>query len=69
MAVISVIHDINLAMEFSTQLLFLHHGKMLAYGAPREIATPEILRRLYGIDFTCYSDETATYVRPVLQSQ
>ena len=69
MAVISVIHDINLAIEFSTHLLFLHKGKMLAYGEPREIANPEILRKLYGMNFIRYSDETATYVRPILQHQ
>ena len=68
MAIIAVIHDINLAIEFSTQLLFLLDGRMLAYGEPQEIATPDTLRKLYGMNFTCYGDAAATYVRPNLQT-
>lgn len=68
MAIIAVIHDINLAIEFSTQLLFLQDGRMLAYGEPQEVATPDILRKLYGMNFTCYGDAAATYVRPNLQT-
>lgn len=66
MAVIAVIHDINLALEFSTHLLFLQNGQMLAYGKPQEVTTPETLRKLYGMDFTLYRDAAATYVRPSL---
>jgi len=64
MAVIAVMHDINLALEFSTQLLFLHNGRMLSFGEPQEVATPANLKKMYGLDFTLYRHGAATYVRP-----
>ena len=69
MAVIAVIHDINLAIEFSTELVFLQNGRILACGEPRKIATPDRLQQLYGMNFTCHSDAAATYVRPVVAEQ
>ncbi len=64
MAVIAVIHDINLALRFSTHLLFLQDGRTLAYGQPEEIALADTLQRLYGMEFILYRDAAATYVRP-----
>lgn len=66
LAVLAVIHDINLALEFSTELLFLYQGKMLAYGKPQEVATSANLKQLYGLDFSLHRDAAATYVRPIL---
>ncbi|MBP2654567.1 MAG: yusV 2 [Firmicutes bacterium] len=66
MAVIAVIHDINLALQFSTQLMFLKNGRILAYGKPQDVATTEVLKSLYGMNFNIYSDAAATYVRPNL---
>ncbi|WP_312521396.1 ABC transporter ATP-binding protein [Anaerospora sp.] len=64
MAVIAVMHDINLAMQFSTDLLFLKKGQVLAYGSCREVATAENLHQLYDMDFILHRDAAATYVRP-----
>lgn len=64
MAVIAVMHDINLAMQFSTDLLFLKKGQVLAYGSCLEVATAENLYQLYDMDFTLHCDAAATYVRP-----
>lgn len=66
LAVIAVIHDINLALQFSTHLLFLHNGRILAFGKPQEVTTSKILKKLYGMDFTICCDAVATYVRPNL---
>lgn len=67
LAVIAVLHDINLALNFSTHLLFLKHGRMLAYGRPQAIATPEMLNQLYDMKFTVYGDAAATFVMPVTE--
>lgn len=66
MAVIAVIHDLNLALQFSTELLFLKDGGILAYGKPKQTATLPILKQLYGMDFTLHCDAAATYVRPIV---
>lgn len=65
-AVIAVLHDINLALQFSTELLFLKNGGILAYGTPQQTATPAILKQLYGMEFTLHCDAAATYVRPIV---
>lgn len=64
LAVMAVLHDINLALAYSTDLLLLKEGEILAYGHPAEAATPAHLKALYGMEFTLYSDAAATYVRP-----
>lgn len=64
MAVIAVMHDINLAMQFSTDLLLLKKGQILAYGSSPGVATAENLRNLYDMEFTLHCDAAATYVRP-----
>jgi iron complex transport system ATP-binding protein len=65
MAVIAVIHDMNLALQFSTQLLLLKDGCTLAYGEPREVASMEMLKKLYGIEFTLYNKADTTYALPI----
>lgn len=67
LAVIAVIHDVNLALKFSTHLLFLKNGRMLAYGRPQAIATPEMLKQLYDMKFALYSDAAATFVMPIIE--
>jgi iron complex transport system ATP-binding protein len=69
LAVISVIHDINLALQFSTELLFLKKGRILAYGKPQQVATAAILKELYGMNFILYAAAAATYVMPVNVAQ
>jgi iron complex transport system ATP-binding protein len=66
LAVIAVLHDLNLALQFSTELLFLKNGGVLAYGEPQQTATPAILQQLYGMEFTLHRDAAATYVRPIV---
>lgn len=65
MAVVAVIHDINLALNFSTHLLFLKDGRVLDYGLQQEVMSPAILKKVYDMDFTLHGDTTAAYVRPM----
>lgn len=64
MAVIAVLHDINLAIEFSSHLMFLKDGRILDYGEPRSVISKKLLKELYGMDFTLHNDATGIYVRP-----
>ncbi len=47
-AVAVVTHDINLASLYSDKLLFLHGGKCLAWGEPRDVLVEEILHAAFG---------------------
>lgn len=49
-AVISVVHDLNLARAFGTHAVLLQNGKRKAGGTAEEVFTRENLREVYGLD-------------------
>ena len=44
-----VTHDVNLAAEFADRVMLLKDGKGIAIGSPREVLTPELLRKVFGL--------------------
>jgi len=48
--VVAVMHDINLAAEFSDSLILLNHGEIKAMGSPEEVITEEMIRELYNME-------------------
>jgi len=48
-AVVVVLHDVNMAARFCDEIIALHGGAMIARGTPDAIMQPEALRRIYGI--------------------
>lgn len=46
---VGVVHDLNLAVQFADRLLLLHHGRILADGATRDVLTEEHLRTAFGV--------------------
>ncbi|MBV9958592.1 MAG: ABC transporter ATP-binding protein [Acidobacteria bacterium] len=46
---IVVTHDINLAAEFADLVLLLKGGRTFAFGSPREVLQPEMLREVFEI--------------------
>lgn len=49
-AVVMVVHDINLAARYADRLLAMHKGSMLACGTAGEVVTEEIMSKLYQVD-------------------
>ena len=49
--VITVIHDLNYAIQYSDYLVFLNKGKVFSCGEPEEVITNENLRKVYDMDF------------------
>ena len=49
-AAVVVTHDVNLAAEFTDQVMLLKNGRMIAMGSPREVLTPELLRRVFDLE-------------------
>ncbi|SAH99097.1 iron ABC transporter ATP-binding protein [Bordetella ansorpii] len=49
-AVIVVLHDINMAARFCDEIIALHSGRLIARGTPEALMQPAELRRIYGID-------------------
>lgn len=66
LAVAAVLHDINLALQFSSHLLLLHGGTVLAQGNTADLLTAKMLHKMYGLEFRVQQDSAGTYVRPLL---
>ncbi|HXU37347.1 MAG TPA: ABC transporter ATP-binding protein, partial [Blastocatellia bacterium] len=47
---IVVTHEVNLAADFATSALLLKSGEMIAFGAPKEAMTEELLRGVFETD-------------------
>jgi iron complex transport system ATP-binding protein len=48
--VVVVVHDLMLACRYADHLVAMKAGRMVTEGSPREIITPELIRRLYGVE-------------------
>jgi iron complex transport system ATP-binding protein len=46
--VISVIHDLNLAMQYCRRLVLLHEGKIVSIDEPEEVLTAESIKKVFG---------------------
>jgi len=50
LAVLAVSHDINLAAMYCDRLAALFEGRIAMEGAPSEVLTPSLLRKIYGVE-------------------
>jgi len=49
-AVVVVMHDLNLAAQYCERMLLLHHGRVVAQGPPHEVITAQHVRQAYGAE-------------------
>jgi ABC-type cobalamin/Fe3+-siderophores transport system ATPase subunit len=52
MLVISVTHDLNLALQFADRALVLDRGRLASDGAPADVFTPQLIREVFEVDAT-----------------
>lgn len=50
LAVLAVLHDLNLAAAFAPRVAVLHRGSVVADGPPDEVLTPELVAGTFGVD-------------------
>ncbi|HZT93000.1 MAG TPA: ABC transporter ATP-binding protein [Gaiellaceae bacterium] len=48
--IVMVLHDVNMACEYSRRLFALRDGRLVAQGDPREVLKAELIREVFGID-------------------
>jgi iron complex transport system ATP-binding protein len=65
LSVVIALHDLNLAATYCHRLLVLSGGSVYSHGAPGEVLTGEMLKRVYGIEAVVKRDLAAPYVVPV----
>lgn len=49
-AAVMVTHDINLAAEFADHVLLMKDSRAIAMGKPRDVLTPELLKRVFNLE-------------------
>ncbi|MBF6338913.1 ABC transporter ATP-binding protein [Nocardia abscessus] len=54
--VVMVLHDLNLAIRYSDQLVVMRDGRVVAAGAPEEVMSVELLREVFDLDATVLED-------------
>jgi len=52
LAVLAVVHDLNLAARYADHIWLMHQGKLEAEGAWHEVLTPARLEPVYGVELT-----------------
>jgi iron complex transport system ATP-binding protein len=48
--VVGILHDLNLAAQFSQQLIILHQGQIYMAGTPEDVLTAETIKQVYNTD-------------------
>jgi iron complex transport system ATP-binding protein len=48
-AAVVVTHDVNLAAEYSNQVMLMKAGTVVAAGPPHEVLTEVLLQRVFGL--------------------
>ncbi|MFC9549697.1 ABC transporter ATP-binding protein [Rhodococcus sp. NPDC056960] len=54
--VVMVLHDLNLAIRYSDQLIVMRDGTIVAAGAPKEIISAELLLEVFGLEAAVIAD-------------
>ncbi|QCO55757.1 ABC transporter ATP-binding protein [Pseudorhodobacter turbinis] len=56
MTVVAVLHDLNQAARYADHLIMLKSGKVMAKGPAKDIITPEVIARAFGIEVKVFQD-------------
>ncbi|MFD4367562.1 ABC transporter ATP-binding protein [Rhodococcus sp. NPDC058521] len=62
--VIMVLHDLNLAIRYSDQLVVMSEGAIVASGPPQDIITSELLLEVFGLEASVIPDPVSD--RPLI---
>lgn len=60
--IIAILHDINLAIRYCTEFIFLKEGKIVAKGDMDSVITHETLKKVYDIDFAFIKQDDSLFV-------
>jgi iron complex transport system ATP-binding protein len=65
--IIAILHDVNLAAQFCSDLVFMKNANIRYNGATEEVLTPGILREIYDteFEFITQGDGKSAYVIPI----
>jgi len=64
-AAVIAIHDLNQAARFTDRVVFLQDGVVIAEGRPAEVYSPELIKRVYGVDVELSTHKGFVQVHPL----
>ena len=65
--IITILHDLNLAVQYSDEIFLLSDGKLVTHGNPQAVLTKEIIDEVYNIevDMVVHPSTGKPYIIPV----
>jgi iron complex transport system ATP-binding protein len=65
LAIVTVLHDINLAARYCDRIALLRQGKLWAIGTPSEVLTPELMRQVFQVEVCLVQTPVGLQVFPL----
>jgi iron complex transport system ATP-binding protein len=47
--IVAIVHDLNLALQYADNLLFLKEGQLMAQGSPKSVLNESLLENIFGL--------------------
>lgn len=60
--VTAAIHDLNIATMYCDKIYVLKDGKIVQYGTPKEILTPQLIKNVYEVDAKLIVDKDIVHI-------
>lgn len=60
--ILTILHDINQATQYSDEIVVLKDGKVYDRGTPEKVVTEQMLREVYGVDSKLHKDGDKKYL-------
>jgi iron complex transport system ATP-binding protein len=65
--IISVMQDINLAAVYCDYLVFMSRGRIVIYGATRDVLNPGTMRKVFNVDAKVYAESYSDSLQVVFK--
>lgn len=71
LAVIAIIHDLNMAAQFCDRIMVLKNGQLIKIGNPEEIFKPNLLYKIFGLKARIFHDpeNKRPFIMPQIELQ
>lgn len=64
-SVVMVVHDLNIASQYSDRVVMMNNGEIFADGLTEEVLTKKNIAAIYGVDVNLVHHDEKTYIIPL----
>jgi iron complex transport system ATP-binding protein len=65
LTIVTVLHELNLALRYSDRLAMLKQGCLVAVGTPPAVATPEVIAEVFGVQVALVNTPVGLQICPL----